>query len=221
MDKKQEKYNAPLREEFPDNISVYSLMCLEDNGISTIGQIMDRWEALSCVSQGRTEFQAMLRGLGVRGVNVKHIANFCAAFEYRLQSDRESKLRYMKVGRNYVPVEVLSDDTGMPEGIYLVRTSNKTGNVRSVSSLSHAANEVGWFKIAGNPVLDFELIAKIDYYAEAIASNLSKTQMCGMSLYQLARHLAKIMLEVTENARAGYIPSKKISPIEIDDKFNS
>ena len=212
MDKKHEKYNEPLKGNVPDCISQFTLKCLADNGITTVGQLLDRWEALYRIGLDRSDFKAMLRGYGILGSNISNVADYCATWSYRLQTDRESKQLYQKIGGRYIPVEALSDRRGMSEGIYLVRTSKSTGSVRSIHSLRCMADEVGWFKIAGKPVLDFEQIAKIDYYAEALIDLcLNKSLLGDMSPAQLAEHLAKRMLEVTENARAGYIPKDCVS----------
>lgn len=212
MDKKHEKYNEPLKGNVPDCISQFTLRCLADNGITTIGQLLDRWEALYRIGLDRSDFKAMLRGYGILGSNVGNVADFCATWTYRLQTARESNQLYQKIGGRYVPVEALSDRHSMPEGIYLVRTSKATGSVCSIHSLRGMADEVGWFKVAGKPVLDFEPIAKIDYYAEAIVDLCSNKSLLGdMSPAQRAEHLAKRMLEVTENARAGYIPKDCVS----------
>lgn len=212
MDKKHEMYNAPLNGNVPDCISLFTLRCLADNGISTIGQLMDRWEALYRVGLDRCDFKAMLRGYGILGRNVGNVADFCATWAYRLQTSRESQQLYRKIGGKYIPVEALSDRCSMPEGIYLVRTSKATGSVRSIHSLRGVADEVGWFKVAGKPVLDFEQLAKIDYYAESIIDLcLNKNMLAEMSPAQMAQHFAKRMLEVTENARAGYIPKDSVS----------
>lgn len=212
MDKKHEMYNAPLKGNVPDCISQFTLGCLADNGITTIGQLMDRWEALYRVGLDRADFEAMIRGYGILGSNIGRVADYCATWAYRLQTARESRQLYQKIDGRYVPVEALSDRRGMPEGIYLVRTSKATGSVRRIRSLRGMADEVGWFKVAGKPVLDFEQIAKIDYYAEALVDLcLNKSLLGDMSPAQLAEHLAKRMLEVTENARAGYIPKDCVS----------
>lgn len=220
MDKKHEMYNAPLKGNVPDCISQFTLRCLADNGITTIGQLVDRWEALYRVGLDRADFEAMIRGYGILGSNIGRVADYCATWAYRLQTARESRQLYQKIDGRYVPVEALSDRRGMPEGIYLVRTSKSTGSVRSIHSLRGMADEVGWFKVAGKPVLDFEQIAKIDYYAEAIIDLcLNKSLLGDMSPAQLAEHFAKRMLEVTENARAGYIPKDCVS-VEVNSNID-
>lgn len=224
MDKKHEMYNAPLKGNVPDCISQFTLGCLAENGITTIGQLVDRWETLYRVGFDRTDFKAMLRGYGILGSNIGRVADYCSTWTYRLQTKKESQQLYRKIDGRYVPVEALSDrGCSMPEGIYLVRTSKSTGSVRSIRSLHSVADEVGWFKIAGKPVLDFEQLAKIDYYAESIIDLcLDKKSFIEMSPARMAEHVVKRMLEVTENARVGYIPRESKSVIihsNIDPDF--
>lgn len=212
MDKKHEMYNEPLKGNVPDCISQFTLGCLADNGITTIGQLVDRWEALYRVGLDRTDFKAMLRGYGILGSNIGRVADYCATWAYRLQAEKESQQLYRKIGGKYVPVEALTNSCSMPEGIYLVRTSKASSSVRSIHSLRSVADEVGWFKVAGKPVLDFEQLAKIDYYTESIIDLcLNKKLLAEMSPAQMAEHFVKRMLEVTENARVGYIPKESKS----------
>lgn len=206
MDKKHEKYKAPLKGNMPVCISNKTLECLSLHGIDTIGDLMNRWEMLSLVCKDRDGFKAMLKGMGVKGRNIDDVANFCATWAYRLQTDKERFLLYQKIDGKYIPVEALADRTNMSEGIYLVRTSGERGGVRRIRNLRCLADEVGWFKVGGKPILDFEMIAKVDYYAEAIIDFvLDKHNIIEMSPMDLVQHLAKLMLEVTENARANSI----------------
>lgn len=203
MDKKHEMYKKALVGNVHDDVTAAAFQKLYDVGIVSIGQLMDRWEALDCVTSDRAEFKAMLRGFGIQGKSVDSLANWCASFEYRLQTEREGRLLYQKMGGKYVPVESLNDRMdGMSEGIYLVKVNGSRGFIRSMRSLTSISDEVGWFKVGGKPVLDFELIAKTDYYAEALIDfAMDKHKILEMSPLQLAQHLAKIMLEVTENER--------------------
>lgn len=203
MDKKHKMYKMALVGNVHEDVTAAAFQKLHNVGIVSIGQLMDRWEALNLVSHDRAEFKAMLRGFGIQGKSVDSLANWCACFEYQLQTERESKLLYQKISGKYVPVESLNDRLdGMSEGLYLVKVNGKRGHVRSMCSLVSIADDVGWFKVGGKPVLDFDLIAKVDYYAEAIKDFCSdKHKIIEMSPVRLAQHLAKIMLEVTENER--------------------
>lgn len=224
MDKKHKMYKLALVGNVHEDVTAAAFQKLHNAGIISIGQLMDRWEALNLVSHDRAEFKAMLRGFGIQGKSIDSLANWCASFEFRLQEERESRLLYQKMGGKYVPVESLNDRAdGMSEGIYLVRVNGSRGYVRSMRSLTCIADEVGWFKIGGKPVLDFDLIAKTDYYAEALLDFVLNRRNIGeMSPVELAQHLAKIMLEVTENARVGYIPKESKSVVtgnNIDPDF--
>lgn len=203
MDKKHENYKAPLIGNMPDCISANTLKSLSLHGIETIGELMDRWEKLGFVCKDRDNFNAMLKGMGVKGRNIDDVANFCATQAYILQADKEKHLLYQKIDGKYIPTEALADRTNMPEGIYLVRTSGKTNGVCRIHSLRYLADEVGWFKVGGKPILDFEMVAKVDYYAEAIIDFVldNKHKILEMSPMELAQHLAKLMLEVTENEK--------------------
>lgn len=195
MDKKHKKYKALLRAEVGHGVTDKAFDVLEKNDIKTVGKLMDLWERIG----EREYFKMMLSGMGLRGDNPERVGNFCASFEYSLQTDREYHLVYKKRNGHYEPIGVCAPETWLSDGIWLIRTNLKSCS-RSECNLNYVAAEYGIFKLSSKPVLDFEKVAKMEYYTDAVV-DVMRSISSSSSPRQIACKVVAAMVEVTEQAR--------------------
>ena len=196
MDKKHEKYKTPLREEVGHGVTDKAFDILEKNDIKTVGKLMDLWERIG----EREYFEKMLAGMGLKGENPQRIGNFCASFEYSLQTNREHNLVYKKRNGRYEPIGICAPDMWLSDGIWLIQSNKNTGSIRSVCNLNGVVDDYGIIKLSSNPVLDFEKVAKMEYYTDAVVA-VMRSIPSGSSLRQIACKVVAAMVEVTEQAR--------------------